>query len=79
MQKSCGKYTCAAYTQGDFRSFLEQNQSERAFDENLKGGFYFHPSDQTCRFTPSSRDRSLGDPVSHLKEVRLGIATLILQ
>ena len=45
----------------------EQNQSNRALDKNLKGGFYFHPSDEDLSLgtpvtTPSSKDRSLGTP-----------------
>jgi hypothetical protein len=47
---------------------LEQNQSKRALDEGLRGGFYFHPSDEdlspgTPVTTPASKDRSLGTPV----------------
>jgi hypothetical protein len=45
--------------------FFEQNQSKRALDESLKGGFYFHPSDEDLSpgapvTTPSSKDRSPG-------------------
>jgi hypothetical protein len=47
------------------RAGLEQNQNKRALTKSLKGGFYFHPSDN---------DPSLGTPAgkSHLAALLSG-------
>jgi hypothetical protein len=48
-------------------SGLEQNQSKRAIDESIEGGFYFHPIEEKSLDGdpgnhPSSKDRSMGTP-----------------